>query len=49
MEWCQTAGLAKVEVSHLDLSESDPPGLTVTLWLATQPSDIPLATSSAVV
>ncbi len=49
MEWCQTAGLAKVEVFHLDLAESDPPGLTITLWLATQRSDIPNATDLAVV
>jgi DNA-binding transcriptional ArsR family regulator len=43
-EWCQTAGMGKVEVSHLDLDQPDPPGLTITLWLATQPSDGPHTT-----
>lgn len=39
MEWCQAAGLNHVEVRHLDLPDDDPPALTTTLWLATQPLD----------
>jgi SAM-dependent methyltransferase len=41
VEWCHAAELGEVEVRHLDLQESDPPGLTTTLWLATQLADAP--------
>lgn len=39
--WCETAGLTSVSVSHLDLPYSDPPGLTVTIWIATQSAEAP--------
>ena len=41
VEWCETAGLVDVEISHLELEHSDPPSLTVTLWVATQGADAP--------
>ena len=42
MDWCHAAGLSDVTSRHLDLdlTESDPPGLTITLWLATQSADV---------
>jgi len=39
LEWCGTAGLGDVSITHLELADCDPPGLTVTVWLAHQHGD----------
>jgi len=39
--WCETAGLLDVAITPLDLPDSDPPALTVTIWVATQRPDAP--------
>lgn len=46
--WCQAAGLTNVTVTHLDLPDSDPPVLTVTIWVATQRADAPSSPRLAV-
>lgn len=38
--WCEAVGLTDVTVTHLELPHSDPPGLTVTIWLANHSADV---------
>ena len=38
-QWCEAAGLVDIDTTHLTLAHSDPPELTVTLWVASQRTD----------